>query len=310
MQLLGVKIVLVTHCSSMKTEPPRKSLRAAELAAGTADQVAAVWLQRVGRIKRRFPARELYTGVGAGLVKRAAQEAGVPWYVVSAGHGLVYAHARIPSYDLSVGSDRSSVVRKLKPRGKVTPSTWWMKLTAQKGPEPLRRLIERRQDALIIIALSARYLKMIAPELEKLDASTLARVRIVGARSSIISKKLHPIVMPYDARLNSRSSDARGGHVTFAQRAALHFVGLLAKDKRLRSLASHFRLVQHALRSFRAPRRTQRKQVSDRAIQVLIKRLQRESIDSPGVALQVVRRTHLVACEESRFRRIWNAVAK
>jgi hypothetical protein len=234
---------------------------------------------------------------------------GVPWYVVSAGHGLVHAHARIPSYDLSVGSDDSSVVRKLKPRGKVTPSTWWVELTAQKYPEPLRRLIERRKGALVVIALSARYLKMITPELEKLDASALARIRIIGARSSTVSKKLHSVVMPYDARLNSSSSDARGGHVTFSQRAALHFVGLLAKDKRLRSLASHVRLVQRALRSFRAPRRTQRKRVSDRAIHALIKRLQRKSIDSPGTALQVVRQTHSVACEESRFRRIWDAVA-
>lgn len=304
-----MKTILVTHCSSRKTETPRKSLRAAELAAGTVDRVAAVWLQRVGRVKRRFPARELYTGVGAGLIKRAAQETGVPWYLVSAGHGLVYAHAKIPSYDLSVGSDRSSVVHKLKPRGKVTASTWWMELTAQKDPEPLRRLIERRKDALVIIALSARYLKMIAPELEKLDVSSLARVRIVGAKNSIISKKLHSVVMPYDARLNSPSSNARGGHVTFSQRAALHFVGLLTKNKRLRSVASHVHLVQHALRSFRAPRRAQRKQVSDRAMQVLIRRLQRRSIDSPGVALKVVRQTHLVACEESRFRRIWDAVA-
>ena len=304
-----MKIILVTHCSSRKTEAPRKSLRAAELVPGPVDRVAAVWLQRVGRVKRRFPARELYTGVGAGLIKRVAQKTGVPWYLVSAGHGLVYAHARIPSYDLSVGSDRSSVVRKLKPRGKVTASTWWMELTAQKDPEPLRRLIERRKDALVIIALSACYLKMIAPELEKLDASSLARVRIVGAKTSIISTKLHPVVMPYDARLNSRNSTARGGQVTFAQRAALHFVGLLASDKRFRSLASHAHLVQHALQRLRAPCRAQRKRVSDRAIQVLIRRLQRKSIDSPGVALQVVRKTHLVACEESRFRRIWDAVA-
>jgi hypothetical protein len=182
-----------------------------------------------------------------------------------------------------------------------------MELTAQKGPEPLRRLIQRRKDALVIVALSARYLKMITPELEKLDASALARIRIVGARSSTKSKKLDPVVMPYDARLNSKSSGARGGHVTFAQRAALHFVGLLTKDKRRRSLESHIRLVQQALRNLRAPRRAQRKQVSDRAIQALIKRLQRKSIDSPGVALQVVRQKHLVACEQSRFRRIWDA---
>lgn len=304
-----MKIVLITHCSSRKTEAPRKSLRAAALVAGPVSRVAATWLQRVERIKRRFPARELYVGAGAGLIKRAAQETGVPWYVISAGHGLVYAHARIPSYDLSVGSDRSSVVRKLRPRGKVTASNWWMELTARKKPEPLRHLIQRRKDALFIIALSARYLKMITPELERLEASAFARVRIVGARSSTASKKMDPVVMPYNARLNSKSSNSRGGHVTFAQRAALHFLGLLAKNKRCRTVESHTRLVRQALGNLRAPRRKQRKQVSDRAIQALIKRLQRDSIDSPGVALQVVRQKHLIACEQSRFRRIWGAVA-
>src|SRR5712691_8265501 len=105
-----MKIVLVTNCSSRKNEAPRKSLRAVALSAGPVERVATIWLQRVERIKHRFPARELYVGVGVGLIKRAAKETGAPWYVVSAGHGLVYAHTRIPSYDLSVGEDPSSVV--------------------------------------------------------------------------------------------------------------------------------------------------------------------------------------------------------
>jgi hypothetical protein len=304
-----MKLVLVTHCSARKSYAPPKSLRAASLPAGAVADVAHTWRQRVTRIRRRVPARELYVGRGAALIDQAARKWQAPWYVVSAGHGLVHARTKIPSYDLSVGADASSVMAKFRDANRPSFHAWWSELTEPNRPAPLKRLIEQRKDALVILALSARYLQMVAPELVKLEPAARRRLRIVGAASASIPAELQSVVMPYDARLNDPASGAPGSQATFAQRAAVHFLRLIAQDTRRRGVESHAALVQRSLKTLQAPRRARRKQVSDARLRSIIKRYMCKAVQSPSGALRAIREQHRLACEQSRFRRLWEAVA-
>jgi hypothetical protein len=304
-----MKLVLIGHCSARKSEQAPESLRAANLRAGAVTDLARTWRRRVARSGNRVPARDLYVGPGVRLIGEAAQEARAQWYIVSAGHGLVSAHTKIPPYDLSVGTDRSSVMRKLHAPKRATAYTWWSELTSHPKSKPIKRLIERRNDALVIVALSSRYLRMVAPELVALESAALRRLRIVGPASAAIPTRLRAVMMPYDARLNSQGSGMRGGQATFTQRAALHFLHLIVQDRRRRSVESHATLVQRALRRLRAPKPALRRRVSDGEIRSIIKRYLLKAKQGYRAALRALRDQHGVSCEQSRFRRLWEQVA-
>lgn len=303
-----MKLVFVTHCSAIKSAPAPKSLTAARLAAGPVEKVAYRWRRQVARIKTRIPAKDLYVGRGTSLIREAAEELGASWYAVSAGHGLVYAHTRIPSYDLSVSAGRSSVISKL--RGRPDAHTWWAELTREDGPTPLKRLVQRRNDALIILALSVRYLKMVTPELRSLNNSALRRIRIVGPAATSVPAELRSCVMPYDARLNEHGSRFAGGHATFSQRAALHFLALVISHKRKSSLESHASAVRRTLRRLSAPKVVRRARVHDSRIKALIKQIASQGVETPNAALALVREQHGIACEQSRFHRLWKAFTR
>ena len=300
-----MKVVLVSHCSALKAggEPAAK-LRVNALPRGSVREVANEWRRRVRSARRRVCAQDLYRGAGAGLMRDVRESFGGAWYIVSAGHGLVNCRARIPSYDLSVSRGPSSVLRRLKGPARRS-SDWWKALTSG-NPNPLKRLVERECEALVVIALSARYLSMVKHELALLSDRALRQVRIVGVRPEALTPRLRKAAMPYDRRLNSSRSGASGGEVTFAQRAAVHFLNICKKAKALaRDCVHHARLVTRALSPLRSPRRKRRTKVSDARIMGLIRRVKRTSLRTLHGGLRWLRHEQGIACEQSRFARLW-----
>ncbi len=305
----SVKVVLVSHCSALKAGgEPVAQLKVSALPRGSVHEIANEWRRRVRSARSTVRAQDLYRGAGADLMRQARKTFGGSWYIVSAGHGLVSSRAQIPSYDLSVSKGPSSVLRRLT--GPARRSRDWWKALTSGNPNPLKQLVERQREALVVIALSASYVSMVKDELVLLSESALRRVRIVGVRADVLPPKLRSIAMPYDRRLNSGRSGVSGGQVTFAQRAAVHFLTLCKRAKALaRDCAEHARLVTRALSHLRSPRRTQRRKASDRRVLSLIRRFKRSFMRSAHGGLRWLRQEQGIACEQSRFARLWARAA-
>ncbi len=261
----------------------------------------------------KIAARDLYAGPGASAARTASKEAGADWYIASAGLGLVHSSTRVAAYDLSISkrAGRSSVLWKLKKAAQPASVAWWHAMNKARGsPYPLKRLIERRNHALFVVALSEPYFQMVSPELCELKPAVLSRVRIVGLRStSLVPEKLRHLVMPYDDRLNGRNSTHRGTMSNFAQRTAGHFLQVISSRERMLGARSHANCVRSALQRFSRPRSVSRKRINDERVKELITRLQKKGTKNAHLGLGQLRNRYRVACEQGRFYRLWAEAA-
>jgi len=252
--------------------------------------------------------RELYRGPSASAGRAAAEESGASWYLTSAGMGLVHSSRRIPSYDLTIArsGQNSSVLRKIRSGQRDSAQEWWKALTEVRGaPYPIRRLIKRRKDALIVLAVSTPYLQMIDRDLIGLSQDDVKRIRIITANKNVVPNQLRTAVMPYDARLNSRDSPVRGPMVSFVQRAAWHFLRIVAAYRGSSSALVDADRVRRALATLRPPIAKRRRRVSDRRLIKLATKMRSEGIASAHMGLRVLRKRFRIACAQSRFARIW-----
>jgi hypothetical protein len=251
--------------------------------------------------------RHLYRGPGASVASDAAATHGASWYVVSAGLGFVHSSERVPSYDLTIsGNGASSVLGKIEGRDLKRSDLWWQALMRAQGKRhPMRQLIRRRRKALFVIALSTPYLQMVQKELSGLAAEDIERIRILSCKPGALPEALRPAHMPYDGRLNGRGSPEPGPMSSFAQRAARHFLGRVLRTRRKSSLINDARSVELALKGVKKPRRLLRERVTDQEIGRLAIKLRAVGV-SPSAALRHLRHNLSIACEQGRFRRIWN----
>lgn len=308
-----MSIILVTNCSASKINDPLPSLRVSALTTGEINNVARSWYARVRRVRRETQARRLYAGTGMAAARAAAMESGASWYVASAGLGLVHTSRQIPSYDLTISRNggRSYVLKKIRGIKLRAPDEWWKALSRAKGSSnPLRRLIQRRTDALIVVALSLPYLQMVSDELCALDSDDIARVRIVGlSNAEVLPLRLRRLVMPYDGRLNGSTSPHPGPMSSFAQRAARHFLRLISSRDRDLGSRAHANRVREALAGVSRQRQVRRRRVSDAKLIQLAARLRRRGFTSPGSGLRQLRDEFGIACEQRRFQRLWKLAA-
>ena len=290
----------------------RPDVRASSLAKAPIDKLARIWIGRIRDAKKRAMVRDLYKGPSASVARETAARHSASWYVVSAGLGLVHSSQHVPSYDLTVsGYGPSSVLRKVEGKGPKTPDAWWQALNrAEREPSPIKRLIRRRRDALVVIALSTPYLRMVQRELSALSAKDVERVRILTSETDSLPNLLRPSRMPYDGRLNGPDSPEPGPMVSFAHRAASHFLDRVLRPNRTISLSSDARSVRLALKGLKRPTRKRRERATDQEIWRLSKKLRAAGAASASAALRQLRYKLSVACQHSRFVRIWNNTAQ
>lgn len=287
-------------------------MRATALKKGVISDVARAWCSNVRGSKARVAARDLYTGPNASVARIASKESGASWYVVSAGLGLVHSSARVPAYDLSISGStgRSSVLQKIKKGRPPVAQAWWRAMNnARSNPKPLKCLIEKKEDSLVVLALSQPYFHMVSAELCELDTVVLKRVRIVGLQREMeVPERLRHLVMPYDTRLNGRNSKYRGPMRTIALRAARHFLQLIDLRDGARGARAHAERVKASLSDLCKPKHSRRSRVDDLHIAKLIARFRKNGTQSMRLGLQQLRREHLIACEDKRFERLWKKV--
>jgi hypothetical protein len=309
-----MRVALISSCTNRKKLVPSPELLARNLPSASLAELARDWTRRVNAATRTVRARDLYAGRAFTETVAAAQTARASCYIVSAGLGLIDIEKEVPAYGLTVaGNDPDSILRKVL-EGQTKPRDWWAALNAALGHnQPLRNLIEHQTDCLVVIALPSSYMELIADDLGDVAGAAISRIRIIGLpslRRSIPGAAATAFV-PYDERLESAHTGAAGTRSDFPQRAARHFIAsILSQTNALtESSAQHAVRVSDFLAKFSRPSIPARERYSDDMIKDVIRAIWDESQGRVTNGLRLLRRKRQIACEQSRFKRLFWEVA-
>lgn len=297
---------LVTNCSSLKSAEPSRGLAFGDLVPGPQDSVATQWLARVRAAPANHRTEALYTGRGFLRLKRLAHRLEVPLFVVSAGLGLLRPDTRIPSYNMSVSSSTPAALQK-RVVGVFSAKDWWASIQQSPYATSVDEMFAGPVKGLVLIALSSAYVPLVMHDLNRLDDEERARLRLFGASETKYPAELRAMLLPYDARLDRV---VRGSKVDFAQRAAEHFVSACeASDQFPTTLATQRDWVEAELSKVVARETPKRRSVDDDEIRRLASKFAAQGVGQSR-ALAILRHEQGIACEQSRFRRLFLEVTR
>lgn len=260
-------------------------------------RVAREWSKRLRKAKTKVPAVDLYAGRTIREAESAATAIGAKLLIASAGLGIIDSTDLIPAYDLTItGTSANNVLKQTS----VPASDWWRALSKS---SPYHRPLPNF-DGLLLIALPADYLSMIAPTLEDLPSTLLARMRIFtkppkGQSGSPWSEAW----MPYDDRLDLLGSPYAGTQGDFAQRALRHFVETILPATK--SATADIARVRKALRGHVLQETSSRLRLLDQEIIDLMVRDWSIAGGSASRMLRHLRDTLHVSCEQRRVQGLY-----
>jgi hypothetical protein len=299
--------LVITSCTNRKRRAPDNTLRGTSLQRGELGAVAQAWAHCLRSAQPAARADVLYCGRAFRDAKAAAECARGALYIVSAGLGLVPAHVKVPSYSLTITSNSSeSILTRIDGSGSAT--RWWEALTSCSPFSDQLATVVQQHPGPILVALPATYLSMVSAQIDELPSAARARLRIfTGMPSHSIPLTLRPYKMPYDARFDGAGTLYPGTQGDFAQRALLHFVERILPQEPTGDAEAHTKAVNASLANLRAPVIPHRQRLSDRALIDLIHKHWDAARGQSGRMLRVLRDDLEVACEQSRFRSLFDA---
>lgn len=234
-------------------------------------------------------------------------------FVASAGLGLVDATRIVPTYGLTVAGTAGPDAVRGRVANEFDPASWWRAL--QRGPyaTPISRCFAG--NGLVVGALSHAYARLLGEELAALDDVQLKRLRLVGMGLGphLPPRVRHASLLPYDDRLDRLVPGVRGD---FCQRALGHFVDLIAVGRAAEcagaDIEGHRTMVEEALGSIRARATARRSRETDEIIAQRIAARLRTGTRRPSTAtlLRALREEDGIACEASRFSRLYRKVVR
>jgi hypothetical protein len=307
---------IIASCTDRKrvAVPIELRLRSVPLKA-IPDRAKAWWLRLSRHPGQVFPAADLYAG-GHWAVVRTLPEVGrragynVRLWVISAGYGLVKSSALLHPYSATFAGTHPDTVATSTANGQPRKNAlqkWWDALSAFPGPdttEPraLSGLVQRSRNAHFLIVASRDYLAAIESDL--LTATELIadpnKLIIITSRSEVGNEHLSHNLVPTNARLQARLGGARG---SLSARIALMILqnadawGLSADVvvRRLRNLI---------VRSPELPK-LERERVDDDQVRDFIRKGLKQHPQSSCSSLLRSLRDSELACEQSRFKKIY-----
>ena len=294
----GIAAIAVP-CSARKQKLPAADLQGQNLARAVQGRVADQWRERLRQTHPwSYPAKDLYVGAAFRKVRKAAEESGAPLFILSAGLGLVAGAAAVPPYDLTLSPGATGTLSK-RIRGALVPALWWESLQTGPFASPMTALGAR--SGRILVGLTRPYATLVGAALASLPPELLGRLRIFGGGlAAHLPADLHPQLLFYDARLDVL---APGTRLDGAARSLVHFA-LLAATVPVSTVAADQALIESALAQVVARPVIKRPRVTDAALRKYIRPFVREGLSATS-ALKQLRSQVLVACEERRFRRLY-----
>jgi hypothetical protein len=295
----GVSAIVVP-CGARK-EKLSALLHGGSVPRGSQAYVASEWTKRLRSASRLdfMSARDMYAGRTQTFARDVADTLGCRYFIASAGLGLVHGDTPIPGYDLTLSQTASRHLQSRVAGSAFDHAKWWRSMQAGPFATPMGELAGGRGR--ILIGLTQPYAALIGAALATMTASQRTRMRIFGfGVQACLPEVLHSQIVAYDARLDRvLPGTKRDGFL----RALTHFAKL-AIDSPLQGIAADQALVDASLSTIALPRPPIRQRVSDDTLLKYIRRYIRQG-HATGTALRHLRRAAGVACEEGRFRRLY-----
>jgi hypothetical protein len=296
-----VRPVVITACTNRKRETPSDDLMARALRPGSVDAVCAAWTGRLRECAgRQRPLADLYCGRAfreAEAANRAVQGA---LLVASAGLGLVSVERAAPSYSLTLARESADcILGQIHPG---SPADWWRAL------EQASPIVQGDPDqgGLILAALSRPYLDMVAEAWAEWPAERRARLRLFCKDPPNLPPALAEQWMPYDDRLD-RLPGWAGTQGDFAQRALHHFAKSFFAEAV--DAGTHAAAVRAALAPYQSAAKPNRDRHDDEALVAIIVAQWDTVGGRSGAMLRRLRRELDIACEQGRFRTLFQRAA-
>lgn len=300
-----MSLVLLTNCTRRKrwasSHPPLQLPQTCT----TLPELVTQWQAILQQATVRQPAQQLYAGRSVQEVLNIQQQCHAAVYFVSAGLGLIHAQTPCPDYDVSISPATALLATLLRQYDQHT-TTWWSALHAH--PYPICQLVQDRDIRRLWIALPMPYWRLISADLLQLTERTTVELRLFtsAAGRHQLPDQLQRYAMPYDARLEAIQGFA-GTAVDFPQRAMQHFaqhIGSHAGD-----CTDQAQRVHDLLAHYTAPIRPTRQQYSDAQLIALLRTAWAQHHGQSTKLLRYLRDDAQVACEQGRFRRLWQQLA-
>ena len=307
-----MRTLILIPCTNRKRHLSEESLKARSLPTGSREVLAKAWSQRIGAAPKKTFAGDLYCGRAFREASDAAHLLNADFYLLSAGLGLVSTKELVPSYSLTVApANEDSIARHFNDIDTWHPALWWRALQAHTSMNTdLAELLRNSGDALVLIALSKHYAKMIGSDLAALDDELVRRMRLFGlGTEAYLPECLHANLMPYDQRFNGPDSPLPGTVSDFASRALHHFARALKKgtvegQDRIRDAAS----VESFMAGRKKPSIPNRERQTDEEVITFINQ-NWQAVDGRSARMLRFLRDSGRACEQGRFQGLFRRVA-
>lgn len=291
--------LVITHCTKRKRAAATEALQAHRLRVGTTAQVASDWATRLAAAPAALHAKDLYAGRGMVEARRAADATGGRFAIISAGLGLVDGDTFVPAYSLTtINGDPDDIRRKTG----ADRSEWW---PAIQDASPFAQS-DRSTRGLILAAVSTAYLEMVAADWSAWPGADLDRLRLFSKTAPAgAAEALRPAWLPYDDRLDGVGHGLAGTQGDFAQRAMRHFATQIDQTG---TQQDHTEAVLAALSGVARRQIPVRKRLEDAALKDTIRAEWGAASGQSSTMLRRLRDTLGLACEQGRFRTLFNEV--
>ncbi|MBF0240121.1 MAG: hypothetical protein HQM12_20655 [SAR324 cluster bacterium] len=279
------------------------------------------WINSLEKIEvDTLPAQQLYSGDHWNVIIKDIvtfpHSFPIQVWVASAGYGLVRLTAPLKPYAVTFtqGSSDSIYISgaTVSISKQQANQQWWKLLSKWKGPEPgqprsIMEIAQREPDQPLLVAASEDYLQAIAHDLQGAllylnDSEDLSIVSFGTKKLASLNKNL----IPCDARLQPILGGVRGSlNVRLLSK-------IIAESEKVPLKANALRQHYHQLTEQQAPIIVyDRAPISDEEIKTFIRtqlKINRSQKHTP--LLRILRRELNQACEQSRFKQLYQNVIK
>lgn len=295
---------VVIPCAGKKRIRPNNASTAVSVRRGPQSAVEKAWLETISSLPAEVEAGALYSSRSFGLARETARGYGAALFIISAGLGFLPGERRIPVYGLTV-SGRGPESAAVRTEGQFTRAAWWDAVARGPYSVDIATCLDGPEDGLVLLALTQPYAEMIGSAFATAVEGAEHRVRIFGRGiGALLPTKLAESIMPYDDRLDVLIPGTR---TDFSHRALRHFAHNVANSEG--GVLQHRQLVLSAMDGVVAPARPKRPRVPDDAI---IARIHEHLKTTTGIGrtLRRLRDFDAIACEQSRFTRLYRIAAR
>jgi hypothetical protein len=307
-----MSVIFISGCTGRKRSSVASPIGATNLPKSSITDLARAWNKLVNSAPAEVSAKQLYCGRGFQTARKASDFLKAEHWIVSAGLGLIRAEKKVPAYDLTIGGDSPANVASRIKGNKFSAPAWWDAINAgKKKYRSISALVINNPRHKIIISISRPYLEMILEDISSLDKKHWRRIRLIGPNISHADTDfLRAVLLPYDEQLDGPESPIPGTKGDFAQRAAQHFAIRVWPDSQNGSIELHSVKVRELLKAMGTPKKPKNEKKTDIEVAKLISSNWAKSKGSSSRMLRILRDDLGVACEQSRFRDIFNQLKK